>query len=67
MSNKVYDVLVYVVQIVLPAVATLYAGLAVLWGLPMAEQVVGTITLITTFLGTCLRISNAKYKKKISN
>lgn len=63
MSNKVYDILVWVVQVVLPALGTLYAGLAVLWGFPYGEQIVGTITLVATFLGTCLRISNANYKK----
>ena len=63
MSNKVYDVLKYIAQIVLPALATLYFGLAGIWGLPYGEQIVGTITAIDTFLGVILGISSANYKK----
>lgn len=64
MSNKMYDILVWVVQIVLPAIGTLYFTLAGIWGFPYAEQVVGTIAAITTFLGAVLKISNIQYKKK---
>ena len=64
MSNKTYDILKYIAQIVLPAIGTLYFALASIWGLPYGEQVVGTITAIDTFLGTILMISNAKYKKE---
>ena len=64
MSNKVYDVLKYVTQIGLPAVGTLYFALSGIWGFPYAEQVVGTITAIVTFLGVLLGISSANYKKE---
>ena len=64
MSNKVYDILVWVVQIVLPAIGTLYFALAGIWGFPYAEQIVGTIAAVTAFLGTVLKISNIQYKKK---
>ena len=63
LKNKTYDVLKYIAQIALPAVATLYFALASLWNLPYAEQVVGTITAIDTFLGVCLGISTMNYKK----
>ena len=63
MSNKVYDVLKYIAQIVLPALATLYFSLASIWGFPHGEQIVGTITAIDTFLGVVLMLSNAQYKK----
>lgn len=63
LSNKVYDILVWVVQIVLPAIGTLYFALAGIWGFPYAEQIVGTIAAITAFLGTILKISNIKYWK----
>ena len=61
MSNKTYDVLKYIAQIVLPAVATLYFALAGIWGLPYGEQIVGTITAVDTFLGVILKISTNKY------
>lgn len=61
MTNKVYDVLKYIAQIVLPAIGTLYFALASIWGLPYGEQIVGTITAIDTFLGAILMISTSKY------
>lgn len=63
MSNKVYDALKFIAQIVLPAIGTLYFALAAIWGLPYAEQIVGTITAVDTFLGTILCISTVKYNK----
>ncbi len=63
MSNKVYDILKYVAQIVLPAIATLYFALSSIWGLPYGEQIVGTITAIDAFLGALLGISSMQYKK----
>ena len=67
MSNKAYDVLKYIAQIVLPAIASFYFGLANLWGLPFGEEVVGTITLIDTLIGALLMISSAKYNKTKNN
>lgn len=61
MSNRAYDITKYAVQIVLPACGTLYFALAGLWELPNAEQVVGTIVAITTFLGVLLGLSSASY------
>ena len=67
MTNKVYDVLKWIAQIGLPAVATLYAALAGIWGLPYGDQIVGTIVAVDTALGVVLGISSAKYNKTISN
>ena len=63
MSNKMYDVLKYIAQIVLPALGTLYFALASIWGFPYAEQIVGTITAVDTFLGVILKISTDSYNK----
>lgn len=63
MSNKMYDILKYIAQIVLPAIATLYFALASIWGFPYAEQIVGTITAVDTFLGVLLKISTDSYNK----
>ena len=64
MSNKVYDVLKYIAQIVLPAIGTLYFALAGIWGFPYGEEIVGTITAVDTFLGVLLGISSISYKNK---
>lgn len=67
MSNKVYDILKWVAQILLPALGTLYFAIASIWGLPYAEQIVGTIVAIDTFLGALLGISTAKYNKSLTS
>jgi len=64
MSNKVYDALKFIAQILLPAIGTLYFALARIWDLPLAEQIVGTITAVDAFLGAILGISSLKYKKE---
>lgn len=65
MGNKVYDILKWVAMIVLPALATLYLGLSNVWGLPYGEEISTTITLVNTFLGAVLMISNTQYKKRV--
>lgn len=65
-SNKMYDILKFVAQILLPALATLYFALAGIWGFPYGEQVVGTITAIDAFLGAILGISTKMYNKEVN-
>ena len=62
-SNKVYDVLKWIAQYMLPALGTLYFALSTIWGFPYGEQVVGTITAIDAFLGAILGLSSATYYK----
>ena len=64
LTNKTYDVLKWVALILLPAMGALYFGLAGIWNFPYGEQVVGTITVIDTFLGAILGISTVQYNKK---
>ena len=66
-DNKIYDILKYVCQIALPAIGTLYFALAQIWNFPYAEQIVGTIEAITTFLGVLLGISSYTYRKDENN
>lgn len=60
--KKLYDALKWVAMVVLPAAATFYYALALVWGLPYAGEVVATITAADTFLGALLGISSAKYR-----
>ena len=62
MSNRTFDCLKWIAQILLPALGALYFALSQIWGLPYAEQIVGTITAIDAFLGALLGISSMKYK-----
>lgn len=67
MKDNTYNILKRIAQVVLPALASLYFGLAQIWGLPYAGEVVGTISLIDTFLGVILGISTKSYNKMIAN
>ena len=62
-SDKVYNFLKWLAIIVIPAIGSLYFGLSGIWGFPYTEQIVGTITLVDTFLGALLGISTAQYNK----
>jgi hypothetical protein len=59
----VYDVLKWIVIIVLPAIGAAYTGLSQIWTLPYSSQIPATITVICTFLGAVLCISTAEYNK----
>jgi hypothetical protein len=61
LSNSFYDKLKRVTTTILPAVSTLYFTLAQIWGLPAAEQVVGTIAALNLFLGLALSVSGRSY------
>lgn len=67
LSNKVYNVLKWLALIGLPAMGTLYYALSSIWGLPYAEQVMGTKAALATFLGLVLGISSSNYNKNVAN
>jgi hypothetical protein len=67
LKNSTYDTLKFIAQIVLPGLATLYAALSSIWGLPYGEQIVGTISAVDVFLGALLGISSQSYKNSKEN
>ncbi len=64
LTNKAYDVLKFIAQILLPALGTLYFALAKIWGFPYAAEIVGTISAVDAFLGALLGISTANYNRE---
>jgi len=64
MSNKTYDNLRFIAQIVLPAIGTFYFTLGQIWNFPLGEEVVGTITALVAFMGALLKISSINYHTK---
>ena len=64
LENKTYDILKFIAQIVLPALGTFYFAIASIWGLPYAEQIVGTISAVDVLLGALLGISTSMYNKE---
>lgn len=67
MSNKTYDLLKWIAQILLPALGTLIFALSKIWGFNYATEIVGTISAIDVFLGALLGISSINYNKEIES
>jgi len=68
LNNTAYDVAKEAATLWLPALATFYAALAVLWGFPEPEKVVGTIVALNAFLGVVLKVSTSSYNNgKLEN
>lgn len=61
LKNNVYDVLKYIAQIFLPGLGTLYFALSMIWHFPAAQEVIGSITAVDTFLGFLLQKSSKNY------
>ena len=64
MSNRTYDVLKWIAQILLPALGTLIFALSKIWGFNYATEIVGTISAVDVFLGALLGISSINYNKE---
>ena len=62
--DRIYDILKWVVMIVLPALTTAYVGLAAIWRWPYPEEVAKTSAIVCTLLGALLGISTAEYRKQ---
>jgi hypothetical protein len=60
LPDKIYDVIKYIVTIIMPAVSVLYVGLAGIWGWPYADEVSRTIAVVYTFLCSLMGISHIK-------
>lgn len=63
LPDKVYDVLKWIVMLVLPAIATFVVTLFGIWNIPYGEAISGTIMSINTLLGAVIGISNVSYNK----
>lgn len=64
MNDRLYDILKWVVMIVIPALTTAYVGLAAIWAFPYAEEIAKTSAVICTLLGALLGISTAQYNRQ---
>ena len=64
MSNKVYDVLKWILLTAVAPTIALITGLGELYGFD-TTLIVGTISLFASFLGGILGISNIKYHKRV--
>lgn len=63
-SNKTYDILKWIAQILLPALITLYGVIGSTCNIPYTEAVITIAVAVDTFLGTILGLSSRKYYKE---
>lgn len=66
LPDAVYQVLKWLVLIVIPAAATLYVGLAAVWGWPYATEIAKTASLICAFIGALIGVSQIGYNKSLA-
>lgn len=63
LSDKIYDVLKWVVCICIPALTTAYVGLDKLFGWGYSAEVAQVSAIVCTLLGSLIGISTAQYNK----
>lgn len=61
LPSKLYNIVKYMVLIAIPAVSSAYFTLAGELNLPYARQVVGTLAVLATLLGTLTGVSSRIY------
>lgn len=66
LDDKTYSVLKTIGTLCLPALATFYATLGKIWGLPFTAEIPATIMALDTFLNACLGLSSAEYYKDLN-
>ena len=65
LSNKCYDILKFVCTVFLPALGTFIFAISKIWGWPpYAENIVGTLSAISVFIGALIGISTMNYNKE---
>lgn len=64
MSNKTYDFLKDCALIYIGALGVLYYGLAEIWHLPFGTEIMASCTVVSTFLGTILKLDNMRYNEE---
>ena len=67
MSDKMYNIMKWIVQYILPGLGVLYAIVAGATGLPYAEVVLAVVMAVDWFLGIILGISTNQYNKYVAS
>lgn len=61
MSNRLFDILRTLCEIVIPAIGALYFAVAKIWQLPYGTEITGTCAARATFLGALIGVNLASY------
>lgn len=67
MSNKTYDILKFIAQVILPALTTFYGVLGATLNIPYTQEVITIAVAFDTMLGTILGISSKRYYAENDN
>jgi hypothetical protein len=65
-TSETYDVLKWIAQIAIPAIAILCSAIGEIWNIPYTLQIATTLTAIDGFMGLILQFSTETYNKEIS-
>lgn len=57
MTNRTYDILVWMAQIVLPALATLVVALSEIWGFDKGTMISATIMAVDAYASTAIIVA----------
>lgn len=64
LSNKLYDTLKFLCTVLIPALGTFIFAISKIWQWPpYAENIVGTLSAISVFIGAVIGISSMQYNK----
>lgn len=61
LSDKIYDRL-KLAQLIIPAIATLWYAISSVWQLPYVEPILATMSAVSAFIATLLKISSYGYE-----
>ncbi len=64
MSNKTYDILKFIAQIILPALITAYGTIAEAFEIPYTAQILIVAGAVDAFLGAILKGLSDKYYRE---
>ena len=67
MSNKAFDAIRLIGEIIIPAIATFYAAVGAIWGWPYIEQITGTLAAVTVLIGAVVNGMRKAYNKGDKN
>lgn len=64
MSNKTFDLIRFIAELILP-LSALISGLSETWGFAYGMEIAGTLVLLDAFAGAVVIAARKIYKKKI--
>lgn len=61
MSNKLFDIIRFLCEVLVPGIGTLYFAIAKIWNLPYGQEITGTCAALATFLGLFIAWRRTSY------